>query len=423
MKKNLYLFLLIFAFVPFMANGQGCDGLIRDARTLVKNLKFDEAVKKVEAAKGCATQTDIDKLYSEVFAGLKKQTIDAVLSKKQAVDAKLRVEEEIKKTEEANKRISQINKVFLINNRNLSLILKERLYVNLQSEREKKDFALKTYNTIMGLNGIDSTKDDMLSESTKMYMNSLYFLGSDFALIKEYEVSSSYYKALINYKPILNALEIDSILLNTYMGLSVNYYYTGNNNDCIKYIDTCLVLSNKNIEINLLNKSLALSHKNEYNASLDINRMAQNAFANKPPREDSLNVQYDSDLDPSIENFTSLNILVNDNETQILALKMYEKCLEVFLGNFDSLIDLKNMTDTANQERIYMASIFCINYLFFYQKSNPEDYLSNLLKSVLWKKTGYFEASNQEYLKFINSYKSAPKKEYLKIFEIFKDKF
>ncbi len=82
MNKILYFLLLLFVFAPFVAKGQGgCDALIKDARTLAKNLKFDEAVKKVEAAKGCASQADIDRLYSEIFAGLKKQTKDAEIAK------------------------------------------------------------------------------------------------------------------------------------------------------------------------------------------------------------------------------------------------------------------------------------------------------------------------------------------------------
>jgi hypothetical protein len=87
MKKTLYFFLIIFAFAPYIAKAQGCEALIKDARTLAKNLKFDDAIKKVEAAKGCAAQVEIDKLYSEIFAGLKKQTIDANKAKERAEKA------------------------------------------------------------------------------------------------------------------------------------------------------------------------------------------------------------------------------------------------------------------------------------------------------------------------------------------------
>ncbi len=87
MPKTLHLLLLLFAITPYIAKAQGCEALIKDARTLTKNLKFDDAIKKVEAAKGCAAQADIDKLYSEIFAGLKKQTIDANKAKERAEKA------------------------------------------------------------------------------------------------------------------------------------------------------------------------------------------------------------------------------------------------------------------------------------------------------------------------------------------------
>ena len=54
MNKTLYFILLLFVTLPSIAKGQGCDALIKDARTLAKNLKFNEAVTKVEAAKGYA---------------------------------------------------------------------------------------------------------------------------------------------------------------------------------------------------------------------------------------------------------------------------------------------------------------------------------------------------------------------------------
>jgi hypothetical protein len=50
MPKTIHLLLLLFAITPYIAKAQGCEALIKDARTLAKNLKFDEAVKKVEAA-------------------------------------------------------------------------------------------------------------------------------------------------------------------------------------------------------------------------------------------------------------------------------------------------------------------------------------------------------------------------------------
>jgi Leucine-rich repeat (LRR) protein len=101
MKKILYFLFVLFAFAPFIANGQGgCEALIKDARTLAKNLKFDEAVKKVEAAKGCAAQADIDRLYSEIFAGLRKQTIEANKAKDDAVKAK---DNAVKARDEADK--------------------------------------------------------------------------------------------------------------------------------------------------------------------------------------------------------------------------------------------------------------------------------------------------------------------------------
>ncbi|MEY3243168.1 MAG: hypothetical protein RIR11_4607 [Bacteroidota bacterium] len=87
MTKIIHLLLLLFAITPYISKAQGCEALIKDARTLAKNLKFDEAVKKVEAAKGCAAQADIDKLYSEIFAGLKKQTIDANKAKERVEKA------------------------------------------------------------------------------------------------------------------------------------------------------------------------------------------------------------------------------------------------------------------------------------------------------------------------------------------------
>lgn len=92
MNKTLPILLLLFAITPYIAKAQGCEALIKDARTLSKNLKFDEAIKKVEAAKGCAAQADIDKLYSEIFAGLKKQTSDANKAKDEATKAKERAE-------------------------------------------------------------------------------------------------------------------------------------------------------------------------------------------------------------------------------------------------------------------------------------------------------------------------------------------
>ena len=79
------LFILTISFLlPFAAKSQGCDALIKDARNLANNLKFDKSVKKVEAAKGCASEADIDQLYKEIFAGLKKQTKDAEEAKKRA---------------------------------------------------------------------------------------------------------------------------------------------------------------------------------------------------------------------------------------------------------------------------------------------------------------------------------------------------
>ncbi len=87
MPKTLHLLLLLFAITPYIAKAQGCEALIKDARTLAKNLKFDDAIKKVEAAKGCAAQADIDKLYSEIFVGLKKQTSDANKAKERAEKA------------------------------------------------------------------------------------------------------------------------------------------------------------------------------------------------------------------------------------------------------------------------------------------------------------------------------------------------
>jgi len=77
-------FLLLAILLPLAAQSQGCDALIRDARNLARKLQFDEAVKKVEAAKCCAAQADIDKLYAEIFAGLKKQTREAEEAKKTA---------------------------------------------------------------------------------------------------------------------------------------------------------------------------------------------------------------------------------------------------------------------------------------------------------------------------------------------------
>lgn len=108
MKKSFYFFLFCFSLMPYLANGQGCDGLIKDARTFIKNLKFDEAVKKVEAAKGCASQAEIDKLYSEIFSGLKKQSKEALLAQKRSEQSEKQVKEafallaiEQQKTQEA----------------------------------------------------------------------------------------------------------------------------------------------------------------------------------------------------------------------------------------------------------------------------------------------------------------------------------
>ncbi|MEI7587488.1 hypothetical protein, partial [Runella sp.] len=97
MNKTLY-FLLLIAIAPFSAQGQGCDALIKDARTLAKKFQFDEAVKKVEAAKGCASQADIDQLYSEIFAGLKKQTADAKKAKEMADNTLHQLKNEQEKT-------------------------------------------------------------------------------------------------------------------------------------------------------------------------------------------------------------------------------------------------------------------------------------------------------------------------------------
>ena len=57
MNKTLLLLLLLFAITPYLAKGQVCEALIKDARALAKNLKFDDAIKKVETAKGCASVT------------------------------------------------------------------------------------------------------------------------------------------------------------------------------------------------------------------------------------------------------------------------------------------------------------------------------------------------------------------------------
>lgn len=85
------LVLLVFG-APVSSRGQGCEALVKDARTLIAKRRFDDAIKKVEAAKGCAAQNDIDRLYQEVFAALKQQTQEAEKAKKQAITEKLRAD-------------------------------------------------------------------------------------------------------------------------------------------------------------------------------------------------------------------------------------------------------------------------------------------------------------------------------------------
>jgi len=71
-------FIFIFSFnifLPFTAQSQGCDTLLLDDRALAKNQKSKNAVRKIEDAKGCASQADIDRLYQEIFAGQNKQTL------------------------------------------------------------------------------------------------------------------------------------------------------------------------------------------------------------------------------------------------------------------------------------------------------------------------------------------------------------
>ena len=69
MPKTLHLLLLLFAITPYIAKAQGCEALIKDARTLAKNLKFDEAVKKVEAASVLNwTKSNIEIVFFRTFA-------------------------------------------------------------------------------------------------------------------------------------------------------------------------------------------------------------------------------------------------------------------------------------------------------------------------------------------------------------------
>ena len=85
--KTLFLIFSITLLLPSLLIGQGCDGLIAKAQTLIKDRHFDEAIVKIEAAKGCAKQADIDKLYADVFAGLKQQNIEAIAAQSKAVKA------------------------------------------------------------------------------------------------------------------------------------------------------------------------------------------------------------------------------------------------------------------------------------------------------------------------------------------------
>jgi len=82
--KIILLVVLLAINCQSLTLAQTCDALVKEARSLTSMRKFDDAIKKVEAAKGCATPAEIDQLYKEVFSGLKKQTGEAERAEKKS---------------------------------------------------------------------------------------------------------------------------------------------------------------------------------------------------------------------------------------------------------------------------------------------------------------------------------------------------
>jgi WD40 repeat protein len=111
--KTLFLILTITLLSPYFALAQGCQGLIGESQKLIKNRQFDDAIKKVEAAKGCATKEEIDKLYSDIFMGLKQQNKEAKAAQVKAEKAESNLNNannKLVQQQQGLKKIERLNK-------------------------------------------------------------------------------------------------------------------------------------------------------------------------------------------------------------------------------------------------------------------------------------------------------------------------
>jgi len=171
------LFILTISFLlPFAAKSQGCDALVKDARVLIGKRQFDEAIKKVEAAKGCAAQGEIDKLYGLIFAGLKRQAKDAKANENIAI-------EESKKAE--NSRIEA-----------------EQAAIQAEADRVK------------AVEALESARKSKLAEQRMAYLaevNEFFRFGESENLRKNYSTALDYYR---NALTIFDAIEEkDSVVI------------------------------------------------------------------------------------------------------------------------------------------------------------------------------------------------------------------
>lgn len=162
--KNLVSCCLLALFARFLpAQPGGCDALLRDAQALAKNQQFDDAVRKVDAAKGCATPDAIEGLYVVIFAGLKKQTADAQNAKNQAIELLEQIKTEQQKTQAA---LAEARR---------ARTLAQQALEKLEAQQEKTQEALVEAETAR------AQADSALLQSTKL-TNIFVFYADRFSL-------------------------------------------------------------------------------------------------------------------------------------------------------------------------------------------------------------------------------------------------
>ena len=68
---------------------------------------------------------------------------------------------------------------------------------------------------------------------------------------------------------------------------------------------------------------------------------------------------------------------------------------------------------------LYLANLYCINYLSRYERVNPDKYIVQLAKSLFWQFAGYKEAAKNALNQFEIKHKKNKNKDYEKAYSLF----